>query len=162
MSGAAHAVVLDGGALTLERAGDGDKDEVVALQFAAYARNRDLLGLEPLPLLVDYDALFRTHEVWTARDNGRISGALILEVRRDDLLIWSIATEPAQQARGIGGHLIAGAEIRARDLGLHVIRLYTGATLQRLIDWYGRHGFTVERVEVLDDRSITHMAKRLT
>ena len=41
------------------------------------------------------------------------------------------------------------------------MRLYTGATLQHLIDWYGRHGYVVERIEQLSDRAITHMMKRL-
>jgi len=27
--------------------------------------------------------------------------------------------------------------------------------------WYGRHGFAVERIEALSDRSITHMIKHL-
>jgi len=50
---------------------------------------------------------------------------------------------------------------RARQLGRNVIRLYTGTPLGHLVAWYGRHGFAVERIEALSDRSITHMIKHL-
>ena len=38
----------------LRRATAADVDALTALQHAAYARNRDILGVEPLPLLADY------------------------------------------------------------------------------------------------------------
>ena len=146
----------------LTRATGEDRDRVIEIQFAAYAKNRKLLGLEPLPLQVDYDEVFETHEVWLFQDlNAETVAALILEVRADDLLIFSIATDPRRQATGVGRHLLAAADIRARQLGHSVVRLYTGATLQHLIEWYGRNGFTIEQIEHLDDRAITHMVKQL-
>lgn len=144
----------------MRRAGPGDLDPVTALQRAAYARNRALLGREPLPLLADYVQVFRDYEVWLAEADA-LTGVLILQPRADDLLIWSIATSPDRQATGLGKAMLAAAEVRARDLGLSVMRLYTGATLQHLIDWYGRHGYSVERIEQRSDRAITHMMKKL-
>jgi ribosomal protein S18 acetylase RimI-like enzyme len=149
------------GASALRRADSRDLPAVVALQRTAYARNRALLGVEPLPLLADYDEIARAMEVWVAREDGRIAGVLILERRIDDLLVWSIATDPAAQGRGLGKGMLAAAEARARQLGQTIIRLYTGTPLEHLISWYGRHGFEVEREEALSDRSITHMIKRL-
>lgn len=156
---ACGVLVSDG--LTLQRAGSGDFEPLLALQRGAYARNRPLLGVEPLPLLADYVAILRDMEVWVARASGKLAGALILEPRAEDLLLWSIATDPAAQRSGLGRALLDATEMRARQLGLSVVRLYTGARLQHLIDWYGRHGYAVERVEVLSDRSITHMIKHL-
>ncbi|MGE5513520.1 MAG: GNAT family N-acetyltransferase [Bacteroidota bacterium] len=153
-------VALHSGGLSLRRARDTDRAAVLTLQRAAYARNRELLGCEPLPLLADYAQIFTDYEVWVAEQDG-IAGALILEPRSGDLLIWSIATDPARQRAGLGKTMLAAAETRARRLGLSVMRLYTGATLQHLIDWYGRHGYTVERIEQLSDRAITHMMKRI-
>ena len=43
--------MLKAGDLALRRAVPGDFESVVAIQRAAYARNRELLGVEPLPLL---------------------------------------------------------------------------------------------------------------
>jgi ribosomal protein S18 acetylase RimI-like enzyme len=151
---------LAAGGLSLRRAGIGDIDAVLALQQAAYARNRVLLGREPLPLLADYRDIFRDYEVWLAEDGGLV-GALMVQARPDDLLIWSVATSPDRRGRGLGKYLLLAAEVRARELGRGVIRLYTGAVLQHLIDWYGRHGYRVERIEQLSDRAITHMMKPL-
>ena len=147
--------------LVLERAGAADLDALVALQRAAYARNRDLLGVEPLPLLADYAELLRTQEVWVARDGAALRGAIMLEPHADHLLLWSISTMPGGQGEGLGRALLAATDARARELGLSEVRLYTGSTLAHLIAWYGRHGYTVTHLEHLPDRTITHMVKRL-
>jgi ribosomal protein S18 acetylase RimI-like enzyme len=147
------------GDLVLRRADGADIEAIVALQHAAYARNRALLGVEPLPLLADYAAILRDYEVWVAGDD--VAGVLILEPRSHDLLIWSIAADPQRQQTGLGHAMLAAAEARARALGLDTMRLYTGAPLQHLIDWYGRNGYAVERTEELSDRVITHMVKHL-
>jgi ribosomal protein S18 acetylase RimI-like enzyme len=152
--------MLKAGDLVLRRADRSDLDAVVALQHAAYARNRALLGVEPLPLMVDYETIFRDYEVWVTAE-GEIAGVLILEPRRDDLLIWSIATDTTRQKSGVGHAMLSAAETRARELGLNTMRLYTGSTLQHLVDWYTRNGYAVERIEELSDRKLTHLIKRL-
>jgi GNAT superfamily N-acetyltransferase len=152
--------MLKAGDLALRRAVPGDFESVVAIQRAAYARNRELLGVEPLPLLADYEQILRDFEVWVTAE-GPIAGVLILEPRADDLLIWSIATDPRRQQTGLGGAMLAAAEIRARELGRATMRLYTGAILHHLTGWYGRHGYAIERIEELPDRTIAHMAKRI-
>ncbi len=156
-----RGVTLEAGALTLRRAGAADHDALLALQHRAYARNRTLLGVEPLPLCVDYHVVLAEKEVWLADSKGGLAGALVLEPRDGDLLIESIATDPACQAQGHGRALLAAAEARGRSLGYRAVRLYTGSKLTHLIDWYARHGFTIERVEALSDRSITHMIKTI-
>ena len=148
----------------LQRAGVADRPTVEALQQRAYARNRELLGLEPVPLLADYGEIFRDCEVWLKLNaEGVLVGALILETsnRENDILIWSVSTDPASQARGLGRQLLGAAEQRARALGRGTIRLYTGEVLTHLIAWYGRCGYHVERVEHLEDRNLVHMAKVL-
>ncbi len=147
------------GALHLRRASPGDYEPLVALQRSAYARNRELLGVEPLPLLADYRAVLAEKEVWVLDGTTGLDAALILELRSHDLLIESIATNPACQGRGIGRALLAAAEESARELGYGIVRLYTGSTLIHLVAWYERHGFAVERTEKMSDRSITHMIK---
>ena len=155
------SALLQSGDLTLRRATGGDLSALVALQQGAYAKNRPLLGVEPLPLLADYAEIMRDMEVWVLERNGCLAAALILEPRADDLLIWSVASDPSTQGAGIGRALLAAAEVRARQLGRTVMRLYTGTPLAHLIAWYGRNGYAVERIEALSDRSITHMVKGL-
>ena len=146
----------------LRRGTAADHDRLVALQHAAYARNRVLLGVEPIPLKADYHAVLREKEVWLAEEGDALAGALILEPRDGDLMIESIATDPALQSKGLGRSLLTAAEDRARSLDYDVVRLYTGTVLTHLTGWYARHGYQTERIEVLSDRSITHMIKHLS
>ena len=145
----------------LRRANAGDVDAVTAFQRAAYAKNRVLLGVEPQPLQADYTQILAEYEVWLYESGDGLDGVLILEPRRDDLLIWSIATAPHLHAQGLGRRLLAAAEERTRALGLAVVRLYTGEKLTGNIAWYERHGFVRERVEELGDRRAVHMMKRI-
>jgi ribosomal protein S18 acetylase RimI-like enzyme len=152
--------------MLLRRGTSADLAAVVNLQFAAYARNRTILGVEPIPLQADYTDILATMEVWLAESEATdgapgLDGVLILEPRGQDLLIWSIATMPGRQERGLGRDLLAFAEHRTRMLRLPAIRLYTGTKLLHLVDWYTRRGFVTERVEETPDRSITHMLKPL-
>ena len=147
--------------MKLRRATSADMDAVVALQHAAYAKNRVVLGVEPLPLQADYAEIVSAMEVWLAESAAGPDGVLILEPRDSDLLIWSIATEPARPHSGLGRNMLAWAEVRARQLDRHTMRLYTGTLLTHLVQWYGRHGYATECIERMSDRSITHMVKRL-
>jgi len=147
--------------MTLRRAASADLPAVVALQQAAYAKNRPLLGVEPLPLLADYAQVFADYEVWLAERDGALDGVLILEPRADDLLIWSVATAPSAQGSGVGNTMLAFAETRARELGVACIRLYTGEPLTGNIAWYSRHGYAHERTEDMGDRRIVHLIKQL-
>ncbi|MFO1146914.1 MAG: GNAT family N-acetyltransferase [Alsobacter sp.] len=145
----------------LRRATTADLDAVVALQHAAYARNRPILGVEPIPLQADYARVLREWEVWLAEDGEGLAGILIMQARPGDLLIWSIATAPSRQGQGFGGQLLAAAQMRARQLGRDLLRLYTGQKLTANVAWYSRHGFQVERVEAMPDRTAIHMVKAI-
>jgi ribosomal protein S18 acetylase RimI-like enzyme len=145
----------------LRRAGMADVVAVAALQFAAYAKNRALLGVEPLPLRADYGKILADYETWLAESADGLDGVLILEPRTDDLLIWSIATAPRLHGRGLGRRLLAFAEERARAHGFSIVRLYTGEKLAGNIAWYERHGFAREWVEDMGDRRAVHMMKRI-
>ena len=147
--------------MTLRRATSADFDAVVALQHAAYAPNQVVLGVLPIPPQADYVSIFKTLEVWLAESPAGLDGVLILEPRTADLLIWSIATEPARPHTGLGRDMLAWAEVRARQLGCDTMRLYTGTVFTHLVQWYGRHGYATERIEQMPDRSATHMVKRL-
>jgi ribosomal protein S18 acetylase RimI-like enzyme len=147
--------------VTLRRATLDDLAAVVGLQRAAYAKNRPLLGVEPLPLLADYAEILAEYEVYLAKQGGALDGVLILEPRTDDLLIWSVAVAPAAQGRGVGNTMLAFAEARARELGRTCIRLYTGEPLTANIAWYTRQGYAHERTEDMGDRRIVHLIKHL-
>ncbi len=145
----------------LRRAGAADVAAVTALQQAAYAKNRGILGIEPLPLLADYAEVLADYEVWLLDGENGLDGVLILEPRAEDFLIWSIGVAPHRAGTGLGNRLLAAADERARALGYRVMRLYTGDKLVHNVAWYERHGFVQERIEDLGDRRLVHMMKRL-
>jgi len=138
-----------------------DVSAIEALQHAAYARNRALLGVEPMPLLADYQAIVAQMEVWLFGPEEALRGVLALKAQRDALLIWSVASAPEAQGAGLGGFMLDFAETRARELDLPAIHLYTGEKLRANVDWYGRRGFAIDRIEALADRRVVHMSKRL-
>jgi GNAT superfamily N-acetyltransferase len=143
------------------RATVGDLAAVEALQRAAYARNRALLGVEPLPLQVDYREIIARMEVWLFGPPDALRGVLALETEPRALLIWSVASAPEAQGSGLGGVMLDFAEARARALKAETIRLYTGEKLTDNVAWYRRRGFAIDRLEAREDRSIVHMSKRL-
>jgi ribosomal protein S18 acetylase RimI-like enzyme len=145
----------------LRRATIADLAAVTALQRAAYDKNRAILGVEPLPLLADYAQVFAHYEVYLAERDGALDGVLILRPRADDLLIWSVATAPEAQRRGVGNLMLEFAETRARGLGLPCIRLYTGEKLTSNVAWYRRHGYAHESTEDLGDRVCVNLIKQL-
>ncbi|MDB5512842.1 MAG: GCN5-related N-acetyltransferase [Enterovirga sp.] len=153
------ALAADG--VTLRRAGPDDAPRFDDLQRAAYAWNRGILGVEPLPLQVAPEAVLARYETWLLEDESGLAGALVLEPLPDHLLIWSVSVDPARQNGGIGRRLLAGAETRARDLGLRTVRLYTGEKLTKNIDWYSRRGYVIERVQDMPDRRAVHMIKTI-
>lgn len=143
------------------RANSADRTALEALQHAAYAPNRAIIGAEPLPLLADYREVMAAREVWLWDEGAGIAAALILEPRDGDLLIWNVSVAPGRQGRGLGNRLLAFAEERAAALGKPVLRLYTAEKMARNVAWYQRHGYLVERREAMTDRIAVHMMKSL-
>jgi ribosomal protein S18 acetylase RimI-like enzyme len=147
--------------LPARRAQQADVAALETLQRAAYARNRTLTGVEPMPLLADYNEIVAQMETWVFDGDG-LEGALALQYEPGVVLIWSIATAPHAQERGLGNRMLAFAEQRARENGCRAIRLYTNARLAGNIAWYKRRGYVIDCVEQLADRHAVHMSKRLT
>ena len=159
--GAAPSTWVTSEGLALRRGQAGDHDRLLALQRAAYAVNRVILRLEPLPLVADYHKVLRENEVWLLDEGGALQAALVLEVRPDDLLIESVAVNPHVQGRRLGHALLAAAVSRAGELGRTRLRLYTGTVLRQRIAWYERSGFVIERLEIVSGRSVTDMVRDL-
>ena len=145
---------------SLRRAVAADHDAVVALQNAAYAQNPFVLGAVPLPLQADYTQILRDMEVWLVESREGVDGALILDVRPEDMLIWSLASHPRARSLGFGRRFLEHAELRAREEQRELIRLYTADVYVTNIDWYRRNGFSIESREQLSDRTLINMVKK--
>ncbi len=146
---------------SLRRAVAADRDALVALQMAAYEPNRAIIGGIPTPLTWDYDEVLARHEVWLGEDGDGLCGALILELRPDDLYIQSIAVAPHAKGRGVGNLLLAYAESRAIAGGRDRLCLTVNGLMTFNMEWYVRKGFAITTVETIGTRRRIQMAKAL-
>lgn len=138
---------------------------IIAFQEIAYAGNRAIKGVEPLPLSVNYQDIFATMELWIEGSPETPSGVVVLDTdgtrHGTSLFLWSIATNPALRGTGLGNRLLNFVETRARELGRNAVTLATNSRLTERIAWYQRHGFTITGEETLPDRLLIHMRKDL-
>lgn len=148
------------GGVLLRRASTADLVAIAALKTASYLPNETITGAHSYPRMVNYADVIRDHEIWVVDGPGRLDACAVLKPGRE-FLVYSLAVHPARQGDGLGKVLLAFAEERARRLKSTEMTLYTNGKLTARIDWYGRHGFVVEREEPLADRIVVHMRKRL-
>ncbi len=142
-----------------------DLAAIVAFQEQAYAGNRAIKGVEPLPLQVDYREIFGRMELWIEGPRSDPNGVIVLDLMHDpsgkELFLWSIATAPAARGSGLGNALLAFVESRAQALGRPFVSLATNSRLKERIAWYQRHGFAISHYEELADRTLVGMKKAI-
>lgn len=147
------------------RADLNDLADIIAFQHLVYAENRAIIGVEPIPLMVDYKDIFFRMEFWIDGFANDIDGVAIIDLVQNktsnDLYLWSIATNPQRRNRGIGNKLLHFVEDRARELGHSSISLSTNSLLKDRVAWYSRHGFAITHHETMSDRVVVHMRKLL-
>ncbi|WP_133773508.1 GNAT family N-acetyltransferase [Enterovirga rhinocerotis] len=147
---------------TLRRASREDVAAFDAVHRAAYVWNREMLGMEPVPLLTPPEEVVSRYETWLAEDAQGLAGAIALAPQPDHLEVWSVSVDPGRQNTGLGRRLLDAAEARARILGLSELRLFTGKPLTKNIEWYHRRGYATTREEDLPDgRRLVHMTKTI-
>ncbi|MEO1718907.1 MAG: GNAT family N-acetyltransferase, partial [Pseudomonadota bacterium] len=73
----------------------------------------------------------------------------------------SISVHPLASRNGIGRTLVTIAETHARSLDCATLSLYTGAVLKQLVSWYKRCGFEVVGEDIVEERPIVNMQKRI-
>ena len=157
---ALNATTIPGHAV--RRMGEADLAAFDAMHRAAYVWNREVLGMEPVPLLTPPAEILARYETWLLEEEGRLAGAAALAPAPDHLEIWSLSADPGRQNAGTGRRLLDAAEARAKALGLSTLRLFTGKPLTKNIDWYHRRGYATEREEDLaDGRTLVHMVKTI-
>lgn len=88
------------------------------------------------------------HEVWVCPDErergNKLCAALILRRLPRILRVYSLATDPRWQGKGVGRFLMAFARHRAEESGVRAMRLEADAGRESLLAWYERLGFTRE------------------
>ena len=147
---------------TLRYATDDDAAAVRDLVAAAYGAYVVLIGRTPIPMLTDYAAAIRQHDVWVLDSDGMIVGVIELEGRVDHLWLHNVAIAPDWQGRGLGRRLLGHAEQEATRLRLGEIRLLTNERYLDNIAMYNRHGYRETHREPYLGTDLVYFVKRLS
>ncbi len=109
----------------------------------------ELGGRRPRPMDDDHAARTARGENWLAYEADESVVGMIALVERDDALhIFNIAVDPATQGRGLLRLLLGFAELRARELGLTRLTLFTNVEMARNVEIYRHLGFAERRREM--------------
>lgn len=128
--------------IVVRRARPGDARAMAQLAQRAYADYVPRIGLRPAPMDADYAHAISVDEAWVVDgDDGALAGLLVLQPRRDDVLLENVAVDPAYQGRGVGRALLDLAEQRARELGLGAIELFTHSLMTENQRVYEHRGY---------------------
>ena len=147
--------------MRMRAASQDDVPAISALVRAAYEKWVPLIGREPLPMQADYDQAVREHRIDLLYDDGELVGLIETIVHHDHLFIENLAVAPAHQGRGLGRHLLADAEAKARACGLGELRLLTNAAFETNVSLYRSLGYRIDREDPLLGGVTVHMSKRI-
>ncbi len=148
-------------AFSLRSANAEDAAAIRALTREAYAKWIPVIGREPLPMTVDYDAAVRMHRIDLLYVDGALVALIEMIAKDDHLLIENIAVSPACQGRGWGRRLLAHAEQVAVEAGYSVVRLFTNKLFAANVRLYGGVGYGVDREEESGLGVAVYMSKRV-
>ncbi|MGV9315150.1 GNAT family N-acetyltransferase [Streptomyces sp. NPDC003691] len=119
----------------------GDVPLVKTVTDAAYHHYIERIGVVPAPMKADHAADVAAGRVFVTGDPVR--GVIVLVPHEDHLFLESIAVHPDARGTGLGRALLQLAEVRARQLGLTEIRLYTNALMWENQNLYARYGYEI-------------------
>jgi ribosomal protein S18 acetylase RimI-like enzyme len=140
----------------IRRATPEDAPAVTEVVAAAYGHYTERIGRPPAPMLADYEAVIREHDVRVLAHGDRVVGVLVLIPQGQGLLLDNVAVHPDYQGRGWGRRLLALAEEEARRGGATFIWLYTNEKMTEDVALYTSLGYVeTERMVVEGYRRVS-------
>lgn len=89
-----------------------------------------------------------------------LAGALVYRLLGDALHITALATDPMWQRAGVGGHLLAEAQLLARRLNLERLVVATSNDNLPALYFYQRHGFQIS--ELVPGGMLPHIGREVS
>ena len=131
---------LDLPPVLVREATDEDRPALVALFQRDFGRT-SIVAFGHVMTLDDAPAL-------VAAMKGDLAGALAYRLRGDGLQIVALATDPTWQRSGVGGYLVAEAELLARRLALQKVVFCAANDNLPALYFYQRRGYRITEVVV--------------
>ena len=92
-------------------------------------------------MLEDYDEVIRHSQVHVAIADGRVIGAIVLQITKEGFYIDNVSVRPAVKGRGVGRLLLELAESEARKQGYASLYLATHERMTENRQLYSRAGY---------------------
>lgn len=128
----------------IRQAGASDLPAVREVVSAAYGKYLARMDRPPAPMLRDYAPAVEAGTLWVT--GVPVAGLISLIPGDGGLLIENLAVSPEAQGTGVGRALMDFAEVRAGQLGLTRLTLYTHVVMTENQAIYAHLGFReVER-----------------
>jgi GNAT superfamily N-acetyltransferase len=150
-----------GGAAEIRRARLDDLEAIEACTRRAYRKYLERLGRAPQPMTRDYRDPIDAGTVWLIEDAGRCLGVLVLDPEPEQLLVYSVAVDPAHQGRGLGRRLMDFTRAEALRRGCRAVRLYTNERMAENVAYYQALGYRETHREFYKGSHIVHMRLEL-
>ena len=99
------------------------------------------IGRQPGPMLEDYDEVIRRSQVHVAIADGRVVGAIVLQVTEEGFYVDNVSVRPAVKGQGVGRLLLKLAETEARRQGYASLYLATHERMTENRALYARAGY---------------------
>jgi ribosomal protein S18 acetylase RimI-like enzyme len=138
----------------IRKAGTKDIPELMKVVNAAYRGEQSRKGwTSPADIVggdirVDEESLMKMFQNPSAiilkyMLDEEIAGCVYLEKQGNDLYLGMLAVWPELQAKDIGKKILEASEDYGRANNLEYIFMHVITRLDKLINWYKRHGYTV-------------------
>ena len=122
---------------------------------------RRCIGRTPIPMLTDYAAAVREHDVWVLDADGASSASSSSMAPRGPPVARERRRGAGRQGRGLGRRLLDHAEDEARQRGFAEIGLLTNERYADDIAMYLRHGYRETHREPHLGTDLVHFRKDL-
>ena len=143
----------------IRQAGEADLPVVREIVAAAYDRYLARMDRPPAPMLRDYAPTVEAGTLWVAGEP--VTGLISLIPGGDSLLIENLAVRPEAQGTGVGRALMDFAELRAGQLELTRLTLYTHVVMTENQAIYAHLGYREVERRTADGYHCVYMEKLL-
>lgn len=129
---------------------------------AAYEMYVPRMGRRPAPMDADHAGRVAAGRTYVLTRRGAVAGLIVLVPEGPELMVESVAVDPAHQGRGYGRLLMSFAEDVARSSGASGMVLYTHELMTENQRLYARIGYTETARRTENGFARVYMSKPLS
>ncbi len=118
-----------------------DVSEISKVVHGAYSHYISRMNCKPAPMETDYTDAVEKAIVWVLQVGQDIAGLIILQDKKDHILVSNVAVATTHQGKGFGKKLLDFADTYTLQKGLFELRLYTNEMMHENLAIYAKLGW---------------------